>query len=417
MRPVMIVVAIGARAALAAEPATVDLRWQVTEVQARAQGPLAQASALAPGLVAMSSGSTAMQAELRHSLTLPWPSDAPRLRLGLNLLARHEWPRQAAQRDSSRVNELHLSTESGAFGFTAGKRLLGWDVGYAFRPNDVVQQEDRRSLAGTTPEGRPLVQAEWFGTDQAAALVWVNPQAHGRTREQAPGPQEPALAARVYQRLGTLDLHGFARWGERTAGSLGVAAAWVPGESTEWHASVRWLQRHEGWGSTAAPGAVLGANPWQVVQQGSAVQALVGLSWTGLQHQTLLAEAWYDGTALPNSQWQRWAARNAALVASPAPAPARAANLAWQATPLDATNLQRSNLLVRASWQPPEWQLWADVLWQPADDGMVFSAGAQWQGERWRISASLRHAGGARQAVTAQLPWQRQWLLAATFSL
>ena len=41
---------------------------------------------------------------------------------------------------------MQLSAEHGAWAFSAGKKVLGWDVGFGFRPNDVVQQEARRSL-------------------------------------------------------------------------------------------------------------------------------------------------------------------------------------------------------------------------------------------------------------------------------
>ena len=58
----------------------------------------------------------------------------------------------------------------------AGKKVVGWDVGHGFRPNDVVQQETRRTLLSATPEGRPLLQLEHFGAESALSLVWVNPQ-------------------------------------------------------------------------------------------------------------------------------------------------------------------------------------------------------------------------------------------------
>src|SRR5437763_952437 len=76
----------------------------------------------------------------------------------------------------ARFNELYASGDFGAWQASAGKKIVGWDVGYGFRPNDVVQQEERRTLLMLTQEGRPLVQLEHFKAESAASLVWVNPQ-------------------------------------------------------------------------------------------------------------------------------------------------------------------------------------------------------------------------------------------------
>jgi hypothetical protein len=62
---------------------------------------------------------------------------------GTNALLAHERPAGGSGRDASRLNELHAAWDLGAWQLAAGKKVLGWDVGYAFRPNDVVQQEAR----------------------------------------------------------------------------------------------------------------------------------------------------------------------------------------------------------------------------------------------------------------------------------
>lgn len=409
--------------AAAAQPhlPTGELQLQWEAQPANPHGPLAQARALGPGLGLLPERRPIAQLELKHMLPLPLPPAWPRLALNGSGLLRQEWPAGQGRHDASRVNELNLSAEVGGFGFSAGRRVLGWDVGHAFRPNDVVQQEDRRALAGAPLQGRPLLQLEHFGQDNAASLVWVNPQAWGRTATQAPGGDESALAARGYWRRGALDLHAFARQGHRTGASLGAAAAWVPGESTEWHASLRWLQRHEAW--ALAPGAgnaVLPSNPWQPTRQGQAAQALLGASWTGTAQQSLLLEAWYDGTAPSARTWRRWAGRNAALPAAlgpgQAPRNAVAGNLAWQATPLAGASLRREAVFARASWQPGAWVLWADALWHPADGGLSPSAGLQWQGDRWRLAASLRGYGGPSGALLAQLPQRRQGNVSASLA-
>jgi hypothetical protein len=87
----------------------------------------------------------------------------------------------------------------------------------------------------------------------------------------------------------------------------------------------------------------------------------------------------------------------------------------WQATPLDgAVNLQRDNLLLRLAWQPPGWQLGVDTLYTPADHGRIDTAALQWQGDRWRVNAAWRQAGGPVDALARQLPTRRTLALALT---
>lgn len=389
-----------------------ELRLHRDERTASTQGPIASANALQPGLVADSPSAWVAEAELRHTLR------AAGLSFGFNLLGLHERPDGGAARTHGRVNELYAAAERGAWAFGAGKRVLGWDVGYGFRPNDLVQQETRRTQLGATPEGRPLLQVEHFTEAAATTLVWVNPERLNAAPDDSRGARESALAGRYYRRDGALDWHGFARLGERTGGSVGAALAAVVGDELELHGSLRLLQRHDGWRYGAATAsAVLSANPWSQVTLGGANQWLVGLNWTGAEQQSVMVEAWHDGSALPDADWRQWTARNTALAASsPIPPAARAGNLAWQATPFDAPSLRRDNLFVRLAWQPDHWQFTFDTLLTPADRGHVLTAGVQWQGDRWRLNASWRVYGGPAASLYAQLPIRRSGLLLATWA-
>jgi len=90
-----------------------------------------------------------------------------------------------------------------------------------------------RTLLPQTPEGRVLLQLEHFGAEQAAALVWVNPQHVGEPPDEQRGTSENALAMRWYARQGTADVHLFGHWGEHTHASVGAALAWVAGDELE----------------------------------------------------------------------------------------------------------------------------------------------------------------------------------------
>jgi hypothetical protein len=400
-----------------------ELRLEADGVDLNDAGPLAAANALAPGIAPIAGSGLRAEAELRgawHPMaTRPWLST-----LAANVLLAALRTEGSATENDSRVNELHMASDFGAWQFGAGKKIVGWDVGYGFRPNDVVQQEFRRTLLPRTPEGRPLLQVEHFAAEHATALVWVNPHHAGKPADEQRQAGESALDARWYARQGAADWYLFGRWGEHTRASAGAALAYVAGDELELHASLRLLQHHDGWRIDASAGdAPVAVNPWSLATLGRASQWLVGVSWTGQQRQSVLIEWWHDGTTLSDDEWDRWASRNRALASLGAvpglPADLATAvpgNLAWQATPFATQNLRQDNLFVRLSWQPDHWLLSVDALITPADRGRIVTLGVQWQGDRWRLNAALRAYGGPDGALVTQLPQRRVGVLAATWA-
>jgi hypothetical protein len=408
MKLAAFVIATAAAAACQAAPEFGgQVRPQWLDNQANSAGPLAQALALQPGIAALPASGATIETELRASAHgLSFVGTLQQQRLEGDRLRSHAW-----------VNELYGSAEAAGWQFSAGKKIVGWDVGYGFRPNDVVEQETRRTLLSVTPEGRPLLMAEHFDASTAWSFVLVNPnKPHGQL-----GAEEPAFAARVYRHDGAIDWHGFARVGAHTGASVGAALVWVASDAVELHASVRVLTRADTLASdAAASGALVRVNPWQNASVSRPLQALVGATWTNAAQVSVLAEAWWDGTALFDAQWDDWAVRNrglAALLGTPASTPAIAGNLAWQASAFSAaTNLRRANLFTRLSWQHDKWQPAVDLLYTPADRGRIMTGSVGWQGDRVRVDAGLRVYGGPSGALLAQLPARRIGLVAVTWS-
>jgi len=400
----LVVAALIAGPSLAADDVGGELRLRRDARNANTHGPLAEANRLAPGTAETTVSASVAEAELRGRWRM----------LSGNVLLSSE---------RSRANELYASGDFGAWQMSAGKKIVGWDVGHGFRPNDFVQQEARRTLLALTPEGRPLLQLEHFKVESATSLIWVNPQRVGDSDDAQRFARESALAARWYTRAGAADWHLFARVGQHTGASLGAALAWVASDAIELHASARVLQRHDGWRFDPAAGAPAMSNPWQVATLGGTSQWLVGASWSGAHRQSVIVEAWHDGTALADAAWDSWGARNAALAmpGSPAGLPPPllrgvAGNLAWQASPFAAGNLRRDNVFVRVAWQPDHWLFTFDALVTPADRGRVVTAGAQWQGDRLRINAAWRAYGGPANSLVALLPLRRSAVLSASWA-
>ena len=377
-----------------------------TEQGNNPNSPLAQAAALDPAITTLPRSGATLETELRASgHGLSGTVTLQQQRLEVTAAVRKAW-----------VNELYAATGSAGWQFSAGQRIVAWDVGYGFRPNDVVQQETRRTLLTNTAEGRPLLMAEYFDASTAWSFVAVNPTKPHAQR----GAEEPAFAARLYQREGSVDWHGFARYGAQTGGSVGAAAAWVANDALELHASLRYLNAADSTAIEPGAASLVRRNPWSDATVHHATQLLVGGTWTNAEQLSILAEAWWDGTALSDAQWNDWNVRNrqlAAQVRTPAPAGAVAGNLAWQASAFGASsNLHRTNLFMRVSWTLDKWQPALDILYTPADAGRTVTASLGWQGDRVRVDAGLRLYGGPGDAVFAQLPARRIAYVAATWS-
>lgn len=413
--PLLLALALGNACAADGPAWRGELRLSGWDTPANQRGPLAEAQRLSPGTAAVSTAQALAELETRAEGS-GWVAE-----VWLASLAEPGGRRHA----EGRFNELALSGALGDWQWSAGKQRVAWDVGYAFRPNDVVGQEARRTLLSTATEGRPAVQLERFwGADQALSLVWANPQHAGGGQRDARGADEAALALRGYQRLGALDAFAFGRWGRHSGASLGAALAWVATDALELHASWRVLHGSDGWRIDPAAGEhPQAANPWQLGAQGGASQWLLGLSWTGESRQSVLLEAWHDGTAPSDAAWDRWQQRNRALAlfgATPglpdALRTAVAGNLAWQTSPLGGAGPRRDHLFARLSWQPEPWLLSLDALVEPADRGRVITASLQWQGDRWRLQGAWRQSGGPDRSVLGSLPTRRTAMLAATRS-
>lgn len=387
-----------------------SLRVQALAVVAAPIGPLADAQAVQAGHLELPRSSAAAWAE--------WHAEYRGLSTRGAL--RQQRVRGQASEGESWLNEWQASGGFEGWQFSAGQKIVGWDVGQAWRPNDVVQQEARRSLLAATPKGRRLLMAEHFTADTAWSVVWVNPG----VSQQRRGAEEPALALRAYRQAGAVDWHGFARWSQRTRGSVGAAAAWVASEALELHASLRWQARADGLGFDTsrdpADAALLTRSPWQPASLTAVRQGLIGGTWTHASNQSLLVEAWWDGAALSTAQWHEWRLRNQGLrewAATPAPAEAVAGNLAWQAQAFTARpNLHRRNLYLRWSATHAAWQPALDVLWHPADGGQLWTASLAWQGDRWRVDAGWRQAAGPADAVLMQVPTRRTAYASASWA-
>lgn len=392
------VVAAGAAAAQNSPPISGSLRVYGDTRSLSSQGPLAQARAFMPSI-----GNVA-GAEQQVDLTLKLQRGPM---VGSATIASRATDQQGA-RSRAVLNELVYAPVAHDVYWSVGKKIVSWDVGYAFRPNDLVQQEARRSLVPRQLEGRPVLMAEGFGSDSSWSVLAFDYRV--RAADQNPfGTAEGAVAGRYYTRLESADLYTFAKWGARTDGSVGAALSWVASDAVELHVSARRTgkvlgQAYVDTGAQAPLQEMLGAHARK-----AANQLLAGFTWTNESKVSLIAEGWYDGTAPDDAFWDRWGARSQDLSSAAATgavtlrAPATGL-LASQTNALASQALRRTNLFARLSWTKDEWQPTLDVLFTPKDRGRVVTAGLTWQSGAVRVDGGVRWYGGPARSLYALVP-------------
>jgi hypothetical protein len=237
------------------------------------------------------------------------------------------------------INELTYDQPLAGGFLTAGRKVMSWDVGYAFRPLDVVQREDRRALNPLALDGISMLAWERYDADSATTIVWANPgrgSNGGGSGGAGSQRDDEALAIRHYRQRGSRDEYAVLRLSRRNGIEAGASFSQVAGDGLELHASLLWQQRPEHGG-----------------------KAMAGFTWTTESKFSVLGEAWTDRSA-PRGQ--------------------------------------QHNRLLRASQYFDDAEISADMLWQPRSGPVGGSrAGtisASWKNGPWIFAASYRHFSG-----------------------
>lgn len=317
------------------------------------------------------------------------------------------------------VNQLYYDGELGpGSGWTLGKKVMTWGVGYGFRPLDVVQREDRRGINPPPLVGIPLLAWDSFSADEALSVVWQRP---GSGRGNA-ASEDAALAAHWYRLVAGTDLHAVARISGRNGLEAGAGFSRAVGEEWSFHGAAL-NQRHYAKSlnriAESGVGILATQSPMEDVAGKNAVKAVAGAQWTGESGFGILLEAWYDGEAYSRSEWRRLhalTARQRALTGL-APQSAIDGNVAWSSQAFNRPNLLRDNLMTRLSHDLDQrWKSALEWVMTPRDGGRAVTLSLGYEGNRQRIGGGIRWLGGAADSALAQAPLRRtawlEWRLA-----
>ncbi|MCX7173219.1 MAG: hypothetical protein NT159_04690 [Proteobacteria bacterium] len=338
---------------------------------------------------------------------------------GVNLVATARSTAQQGVKPDKQlvINELYYDATLFGERFSLGKKILSWDVGFGFRPLDVIQQENRRSLYASTLEGVPYLSWEKFTADEAWMLVLANP---GRGMAGEPRDDE-SLALKYFRRFGNTDAHALLRVSRRYSFEAGASFSSVADDGLEWHGSLLHQARYQKSLNTLTlnSGIPLSASDPFVTQNfRHGRKALLGATLTGESGLSLLGEAWYDNSAYTAAEWRAaadLARRQEALLGQAGiPAAAVRGSLAYGTRYFERPNLLKKNLLLRLSHRSEveSWEPAIDVLYTPEDGGRVVSASLAYEANRYRIDAGLRLYGGRADSAYRLLPEKRVVYLA-----
>ena len=319
------------------------------------------------------------------------------------------------------VNQFYYDGEIDAGnGWTAGRKVMTWGVGFGFRPLDVVQREDRRNPNPAPLVGVPLLAWEPFSADEALTLAWTRPGGGNGTADG----EDAALAAHWYRLTpGGTDLHAVARISRRNALEAGAGFSRTVGEEWSFHAAALNQARYAKTLNLLAEnggGLLSAAPPLQATPRRNALKAVAGVQWTESSGIGVLVEGWYDGEAYSREEWQRLNGLTAAQRALTGLAPQAAidGNVGWSSqAAFGRPNLLRENLLARLSYDAEQrWTYALEWLATPRDGGRAVTMNMTYQGNRQRLSGGVRFLGGAGDSALAQAPFKRivwfEWRLA-----
>jgi len=305
-------------------------------------------------------------------------------------------------------NELYYDTQLAGQEISIGRKITSWGVGFGFRPLDVIQQENRRSLYQNTLKGVNLLAWEKFGETSALSVVWSNP---GRSEVTEP-TLDQSVAVRYFNSLNSTDLHTLARYSKRTGTQLGLGLSKIVGDAVEWHASLLWQRHyHKNLNSLArhqSPVLLSQTDPFIEQAFNNALEALVRMSWTHSSGWGVLGEIWYYQTAYNDHQWRALNALTAQqrglLGAAEIPDDAVYGNIAWNRQAYLQRNLRQWNMLLRISRQGAAFEPSLELLYNPEDGGLVTTGRLGYISDWQQFEVGLRRFGGTDGSVWSQMP-------------
>jgi len=305
------------------------------------------------------------------------------------------------------VNELFYDSPLAAFDLTVGKKILGWGVGYGYRPLDQIQQQQRLSLAEVTQEGIPIISFEHFTEMGAVGLTYAN---HIEWSDGAPYRGDEAWALRYFGLHGNWDIQLQLHHNRDEGDSVGAGFSWVGGEATEFHGSLV-TQQYYNDVLLDLPYSGSSSSVMSNIRQEGGLKALVGMTRTWESGYSIMAEYWYDETGFTTSQWDdilSLITQLPTLAGDPTFPIQSVSTLIDQTLNTDRpANLLEDNLFVRLSYDGDNYDPAIELLYAPKARGGSATLRLQREYSNQQLTMGIRQLFGPSNSLYANLPEQR----------
>ncbi len=320
-------------------------------------------------------------------------------------------------RNQGYLYELFYDGSIAGFDYSIGKKRVGFGVGYAYRPLDMIQQEQRQTLRSIVVEGVPLISVERFSDTGNVGLLYVN---HLTVNEGNSSTGDEEWAVRGYNLLDNTDLQWLIHQDSSRKTSVAAGFSWVGGESLELHGSFRLQSKYD-----TTP-----AYSYDVVTQmaienrmkeTSGVVALVGMTWTFRNGLSLIGEYWQDQMAPDTSFWNAVLSDLSYLKSGGAITAQNAAAMASLTQRINygysQSNVVQKNLFLRLSydgvWADPS----VDILYHPDDRGYgVTVRVAREFSQSQHIEVGIRQLDGASDSLMGNIGEYQQAYISWEYS-
>lgn len=307
---------------------------------------------------------------------------------------------------SSYINQLYYDDKNEYLSWTFGKKIISWGVGHAFRPLDVIQNENRRAVNPSALTGVPLASLEKFTASSAWSLIWAN-SIYGKNEYKA--NKSESLALRYFHFAENYDLHLVGKFSREKKAEGGLGATYVINENTLLYSSALYTRRYSKIMNSLINTASLysDSNPMRKICYSNGLRANIGYQWTGSSGVGVLFETYYDGHSYSKKDWNKLnlLTKNQLFFSYAVPYYALKSNIAWSSYAFTQDNLVRMNSLLRLSYDNSDGlKPYFDLLYSPDDGGLLSTISISYEKNNQRYSFGLRNYGGKSGSVYRNVP-------------
>lgn len=320
---------------------------------------------------------------------------------------------------NGKINELYLQQTFNDSTVSFGRRVTSWGYGEVFRPLEIVQSVNRRSLLYSPTQG--VLSGNYFYSvgDLNTEIVVSETEARQLDKNDSKAAQ---IAFQQFWRFEGGDAQVVARYEKESAMTFGVGTSRTVTDSLLLFTSMTFQNHYvasdlnlANWDSNAdIPTKIntLHSNLGQTissVKKDNALKANVGGSYAWPNRTTLSFEYWYDGTARSREEWKdifgfAGDAQGLRPVSSEVNQLINAHIGAINEDLNQYVNLSQHNLYFRIAYIWEKWEPSVDLLANPEDGGIMSSANVDYKLDDILLRFGLRNYGGKSDSVIANLP-------------